>query len=189
MEQAVRRDIAAGRKFCVTGTPVFYLGVVSADGEGSTFWFTLPLARGKPLETSLVPRAPLGEVKVLIVEDNVVNQMIAVAMFEKFGCKVDVAADGVEGVEHFERNSYDLILMDCQMPNMDGYEATQAIRKLEGHTSHVPIVAMTAHAMAGDRERCLAAGMDDYISKPVSPGSCKTALDAWAPLEIPSKTG
>jgi signal transduction histidine kinase/CheY-like chemotaxis protein len=139
------------------------------EGQGPT----TQLGTSKPLK-SAVPKG-----RVLLVEDNSVNQIIAVAMFKKFGCEIDVAADGREGVDLFQKHSYDMIVMDCQMPVMDGYEATIAIREIEGGSSRIPIVAMTAHAMTGDREKCIAAGMDDYISKPIKAGDCKEALEKW----------
>jgi CheY-like chemotaxis protein len=119
--------------------------------------------------------------RVLVVEDNVVNQKVAVRLLEKLGCRVDVAANGLEAVELFAELVYDVVFMDCQMPEMDGFEATRMIRQREASSGqHVPIVAMTANAMQGDSEQCLAAGMDDYLSKPVSFEALATAARKWA---------
>ncbi len=108
-----------------------------------------------------------GQFKILVVEDNIVNQKVAARMLEKAGYFCDVAANGIEALEALSRISYDLVFMDCQMPVMNGYEATRKIRRLEGEKKHTPIVAMTANALKGDRKKCIDAGMDDYISKPV----------------------
>ncbi len=128
--------------------------------------------------------AASSRARVLVAEDNAVNQRLAARMLEKLGCRVDVVANGLEAAEALTRIAYHCVLMDCQMPEMDGYAATTLIRQREARTGgHIPIVAMTANAMEGDRERCLAAGMDDYISKPVDPAELRAALKKWTPAE------
>jgi CheY-like chemotaxis protein len=149
------------------------LSLASRAGEGATFSIEMPLRanplpRAEPKEEGWQEPSALGFFagrRVLLVEDNVVNQKVGAALLGKLGCRADVAANGREALR-MTHQLYDLIFMDCQMPEMDGYEATGEIRKREGVARHTPIVALTAGAMAEDRERCLRAGMDDYLSKP-----------------------
>ena len=117
------------------------------------------------------------DASVLVVEDNPVNQKFACHLFKKLGCAVDLADNGKEGVAKVKEGSYDIVFMDCQMPEMDGFQATRAIRELGGEKAKIPIVAMTANAMAGDRENCLAAGMDHYVSKPVRPAEVRAIME------------
>ena len=117
--------------------------------------------------------------QVLLVEDNLVNQLVAKRLLEKAGTNVEIAANGLEAVAAVERKHYDLVFMDIQMPEMDGYQATAEIRRRQGRARHTPIIALTAHAMPEDRQRCLAAGMDDYLSKPVAPEDLQGALRRW----------
>ncbi len=131
---------------------------------------------------------PKFNARVLVVEDNITNQIVAKCMLEEFGIQVDVAANGEEALTALETLSYDLVFMDCQMPVMDGYEATRSIREptfnfhaSREHDRAIPIIAMTANTMQGDREKCLAAGMDDFIAKPVEPEKLQQALQRWLP--------
>jgi two-component system, sensor histidine kinase and response regulator len=129
-----------------------------------------------------------GRHSVLLVEDNPVNQQVAQAMLTKLGMQMALANDGREAVEQVKAHDFDLILMDCQMPVMDGYEATAAIRRLpEARGAHLPIIALTANAMQGDRQKCLEAGMDDFLSKPYSLMQLKTALLRWLPATNPAE--
>ncbi|HYB19346.1 MAG TPA: response regulator, partial [Thermodesulfobacteriota bacterium] len=121
-----------------------------------------------------------GRVRILLAEDNIINQKVALRHLERIGYRADAVANGKEVLSALERISYDLIFMDVQMPEMDGFEATAIIRRKERETGgHIPIIAMTAHAMKGDRERCLEAGMDDYVSKPIQPQSLIEVIGRW----------
>jgi signal transduction histidine kinase/DNA-binding response OmpR family regulator len=135
--------------------------------------------RLNPIPPPTVPMFNGYSPRVLVVEDNVINQRIAARLLQNFGCTVDVVANGREAVEMIDTISYDLVLMDVQMPEMDGFAATGEVRRGGGPHPSVPIVAMTANAMAGDRERCLAAGMNDYLSKPVHPSDLQRVLHHW----------
>jgi two-component system, sensor histidine kinase and response regulator len=166
------------------------IGVESRPGAGSEFWFTVSFGReteqsanpmvapspDAPSETAKAA-APGPRARLLVVEDNPVNQKVAVRMVEKLGYRADVAANGLEAIEALEHVGYDLVLMDCHMPEMDGFEATRAIREREGASAHIPIVALTANATSEDRDQCLAAGMDAYLSKPIRREQLRAVLD------------
>ena len=128
---------------------------------------------------SAEPRALDPNVRILVAEDHPVNQKLAVRQLEKLGFAADVASNGNEAVEAMKKTRYDLILMDLNMPEMDGLDATRAVRRLEGSAAMVPIVALTANALAGDRQRCLAAGMNDYLAKPVTEAQLSAAIEKW----------
>jgi CheY-like chemotaxis protein len=125
--------------------------------------------RSQPIVTAHALRSPqaAGKNRILLAEDNLVNQKVATRVLEKLDYRVDVVGNGRAAVDAWQQGNYDLILMDCQMPELDGYEATREIRRLENGTRHIPIVALTAHAMKGDDLECIEAGMDDYLSKPI----------------------
>jgi signal transduction histidine kinase/ActR/RegA family two-component response regulator len=162
-------------------------------GPGSCFRFEVRLEKANAPSGAArkgdAPSTDGGEIppraRVLLVEDSPVNQKVALIMLKKLGIAADTASNGIEALEALERGRYDLVLMDMQMPDMDGTEATRIIRELEIKAASrpipVPIVAMTAYAMQGDREKCLAAGMDDYLAKPVTVASLSSMLEKWLP--------
>ena len=176
------------------------IGVDSEEGKGSTFSFNAILKKQQNYKDNCkgllenknnqkvlivadynlkkIPGGPKEKVHVLLVEDNKVNQKVAERILEKFGYISDIVSNGKEAINILEKKSYDIVLMDIQMPIMDGFEATRIIRDFESNVvDHaVPIIAMTAHAMKGDRDRCLEAGMDDYISKPMRPDELKEVI-------------
>lgn len=181
-------------------------GVTSVFGKGSTFWFDgwfeleavprtrrtgqfralsiapppslLPAGGEKPA-SSRSDRAP----RVLVVEDDAVNRRLLALLVESMGYAVDVASDGAAGVQAARGGSYSVVLMDCSMPGMDGFEATAAIRELPQPLCEIPVIAVTAHALEGDRERCISEGMDDYLTKPFNPSQIRQTLSQWAPID------
>jgi len=186
-------------------------------GKGSTFWFTAvfekqPAGSGSAdekfakiggegaIERSaaepIISENDKRKIRILVVEDNPVNQKVAQAMLRKMGLRADVVANGQEAINALQMIPYDLVLMDCQMPEMDGLEATRVIR-LEGSKAlnpRIPIIAMTAATMQGDREKCIQAGMNDFIAKPVQQRELAEIIDRWLAittndnLQIPVKT-
>src|SRR5918993_2288686 len=190
------------------------IGVQSLAGRGSTFWFVVPLrevtacvvpelpvveaqaaaheASSLPVWSDPSPQFPTDATKeckgnwILVVEDNKVNQAVARGMLESLSYCVDLAGDGLEALDAIDRRAYSAVLMDCQMPRMDGFMATAEIRRRASATRRIPIIALTAYATDGERERCLEAGMDDYLSKPVSKPDLARVLARWtAPAETP----
>ena len=163
------------------------LGVNSVEGEGSEFWFTANFKctdeKTESTKDVVVDYDNLQfDAKVLLVEDNPINLMVAQKMLEKVGLKPSLANNGIEALEQLKNQSFDLVLMDCQMPEMDGFDATREIRQLNIKALNkqpLPIVAMTANVMSGDRERCLEVGMDDYIGKPVRRDELASILKRW----------
>ncbi len=204
-----RRHGGTGLGLAIAQRLVMLMGgqmvVQSALGKGSSFGFDInvPAVLDPRLNQSHTPhevmppsnfdfKALQQPLRVLVVEDNPVNQMLAKTALQRLGCQVDIASGGEEGVHAATTKAYGLVLMDCQMPDVDGYEATQRIRLWESQQTgapsapHIPIVALTAHAMQGDREKCEAAGMDDYLSKPFSGKDLLKVLHRWArPSQAP----
>lgn len=144
----------------------------------------MAVAAGAPLGQAAdaqIPPPGASRPCVLVAEDNHVNQTVAVKWLERLGFDSEVAADGEVALAALERRRYAAVLMDCHMPRLDGYETTRALRRREGDGERTPVIAMTANAMTGDRERCLDAGMDDYLPKPVRPDTLRAMLARWVP--------
>jgi CheY-like chemotaxis protein len=162
------------------------MAVESIEGQGSIFKFSIPT---RPASSPLAPVAVapnqklLSGARILLVDDNRTNQKVAEIMLKKLGCEVCIAEDGRIALDKLASAKFDLVLMDCQMPNLDGYAATRHIRaNADGHfDANIPIIAMTANAMQGDREACLVAGMNDYLSKPIVHSALINMLNQWLP--------
>ncbi|HRO36958.1 PAS domain-containing protein [Thauera sp.] len=170
------------------------VGVRSAPAQGSTFWFTARLGRGsgqpartEPCETA-AGRPSLRGRRVLLVEDNKINQQVGLALLQKLGLEVDLAGNGEAALARVQQQHYDAVLMDMQMPIMDGLEATRRIRALPG-LDKMPIIAMTANAMTEDRQRCLDAGMNDHVAKPIVPATLSNVLETWLPKNMSPAAG
>ncbi len=167
------------------------IGLESAPGIGSTFWCRIPYAPSRlPPEERIAGQAyeptsaelrlrQRGDCRVLVAEDDEVNQLMTRHMLADLGFHVDCVASGTEALAALEERRYDVVLMDCMMPELDGYETTLEIRRRQKGSRHTPIIAMTAHALEDDRERCLGVGMNDYLSKPFRRESLFAALDRW----------
>ena len=163
--------------------------VRSEEGKGSEFWFEVPM------QEAMAPKTPPAagvavsgaqeiarqarKANVLVAEDNPVNQLVVRSMLERLGMTVTVVEHGAQAIAALQAQPFDLVLMDCQMPVMDGYEATQTIRALQSELSRIPIIARTANAMSEDRERCAAAGMDAYLAKPVTGAALSDMMERY----------
>jgi PAS domain S-box-containing protein len=195
-EPFTQADTSTSRKFGGTGLGLSIskrlvekmggvLGVESVEGKGSVFWFDLPLkavtaSRSLQARARGPSRVPLrAGSRLLVAEDNPINQTILMKQLDKMGLRADAVSNGQEALLALGDFRYDLILMDCQMPEMDGYEATRRIRALSPPWCDTPIIAVTANAIQGDREKCMALGMNDYISKPVHPDELVRVLERW----------
>jgi CheY-like chemotaxis protein/HPt (histidine-containing phosphotransfer) domain-containing protein len=163
------------------------IGFQSELDRGSTFWFTAQLRRDAQghfeMDATLEPEPLNIKAHILVAEDNPINQKVVCALVESLGCTTRLAKNGIEALEVFQSEPFDLVLMDCQMPELSGFDATRRIRDLDAGRE-IPIVAMTAQALAGDRERCLAAGMDDHISKPTTREGLQAVLRRWLELRV-----
>lgn len=201
-EKFTQADASVTRKFGGTGLGLAItqqlvelmggeIGVDSLEGEGSTFWFKIPLMVASDEETPVNLYEDKQDdkeenlhldLKILAVDDHPVNQVFAKKLLKKLGfTHIDLAEDGRQALDMIAANDYDIVLMDCQMPEIDGYQAATMLRESEEGTGrHLPVIALTANAMVGDREKCLKAGMDDYLSKPIKPAKLIALIQKWA---------
>lgn len=144
----------------------------SQVGEGSTFYIEFPVqeiaALEVPADDPSTEKHELSQWRILVAENNPINRRVIAMQFEQLGCRVLTVHNGQQAIEAVQEQTVDAVFMDCQMPGVDGYEATRRIRKLDSPTCNIPIIALTAHALAGEREKCLACGMNDYLTKPLS---------------------
>ena len=179
------------------------IGCDSVPNQGSTFWFTAqfeklnsaaPLLEVRPeitaksaeLPAQQLPAKARKRLRILVAEDNAFNQKVVLRQVREMGFGADAVANGIEALEALRRIDYDLVLMDCQMPEMDGYACAAEIRRQEDNVEHIPIIAMTAHVMKEDRDKCLAAGMDDFLSKPVRVVHLEGVLTQWLTGSAPT---
>jgi CheY-like chemotaxis protein len=162
-----------------------YKAIVEALRPSLSVKKSLPVTR--PVAPASAESAGVTQsVRILVAEDNLVNQRVVLGLLAKLGHRADAVRDGLEAVKAVESGAYDLVFMDCQMPELDGFEATRRIRRLPGAQGAVPIVALTANAMQGDRERCLEVGMNDYVTKPVDVGRLAASLQRFLPATRPA---
>jgi CheY-like chemotaxis protein len=202
-EAFVQADDSTTRRFSGTGLGLTIsrqlvemmggqIGVENNSGPGSTFWFKIPFdvchapsATGSlyvDSDTLSMRSELLKDARILVAEDNIVNQFVIRKILEELGCKATIVNDGIEVVKSWKARRYDIILMDIQMPNRDGIAATGVIRKLENGERAIPIIAITANALTSDRDACIEAGLDDYLSKPYRIKEFKMMLERWVRL-------
>ncbi len=173
------------------------MGVSSEPGRGSNFWFVLPLRRLESNASLALPSAmsarPLATPpaskdgtsrRILVAEDNPINQEVIREVLSELGYEAHIVENGLQALSALEQEAYPLVLMDCQMPELDGYGAAREIRRREAGVGHIPLIAVTAHAFEGEREKALAAGMDDYVTKPISPALLGDTIQRWWPKSL-----
>ena len=185
-------DISTTRKYGGTGLGLTIsqrivelmngtLSLESQQGQGSEFTIKVPIVQSdaKVMQSQNIQKPDLKGIQVLIVEDNPINQIVLKKMMLDTSCSLHQANDGIEALAHLEKSDVDIILMDCQMPNMDGYQCTQKIKQNPERYGDAVIIAITANAFEEDQKRCLVAGMDDFISKPINKDELYQCLNKW----------